>query len=354
MGKELEEQQFLEFGNGTVYTDMHDQKKHYNLKQAHFSLQYKKPETGLTTYASIGYSERAPTSNEMYIFGTWMRQGFTTNPYLEPEKNLALNLGINYQRNAVLMDRDSLNVGLGFYRNRIRNYIGYGPYLKANESTPPDLPASHGYVASVNNLEPVIRQGFELNLAYQQPLFHVRANITLPLRHDNKMCSWPSPSGKGYQMTADAKGNVTFTHIGKGQRFCYSGWNWMETSLIDPISGSFTAALTPYQGRLELGGTLHYRGKQRASYWYAKGPWQDGLAPSQSSKPIPTEGGWMTAYLYPSVTKVDLFANYRFNDNLKVGVYVANLTDEMDATPTSLGYNFYPGRIVTANMEYRF
>ncbi|HEI8721474.1 TPA: TonB-dependent receptor [Serratia marcescens] len=354
MAREMEAQQAAEFGGGTRYTDTHDEKKHYNLKQAHFALQYTKPGTGLTTYASIGYSERAPTSNEMYINGAWMRQGFTPNPNLEPEKNLALNLGVNYQSNALLMDRDFLNIGLGFYRNRIRNYIGYGPHLRANESTSPDLPASYGYVASVNNLEPVIRQGFELNLAYQQPLFYVRANVTLPLRHDNKMCSWQSPSGKGYLRTADAQGNVTYTHIGKGQRICYSGWNWMETGLIDPISGSFTAALTPYQGRLELGGTLHYRGKQRASYWYAKGPWQDGLAPGQSSKPIPTEGGWMTAYLYPSVIKVDLFANYRFNDNLKVGVYVANLTDEMDAAPTSLGYNFYPGRTVTANMEYRF
>lgn len=30
------------------------------------------------------------------------------------------------------------------------------------------------------------------------------------------------------------------------------------------------------------------------------------------------------------------------------------LCDEMDAAPTSLGYNFYPGRTITANMEYRF
>lgn len=353
MGQELAEQQLLDFGGGTIYTDTHDQKKHYNLKQAHFSLQYNKPNTGLTTYASIGYSERAPTSNEMYINGAWMRQGFTPNLDLEPEKNIALNLGVNYLGKSWLSENDSFNLGVGFYRNRISNYIGYGPILRPNESTTDTL-NSWGYVASVNNLEPVVRQGFELNFSYRQPLFYMRANLTLPLRHDNKMCSWQSPSGKGYQRTADAQGNVTYTDIGKGQRICYSGWNWMETSLIDPISGSFTAALTPYQGRLELGGTLHYRGKQRASYWYAKGPWQDGTAPDKSTKPIPTEGGWMTANLYPSVTKVDLFANYRFDDNLKVGIYVANLTDEMDAAPTSLGYNFYPGRTITANMEYRF
>ncbi|EBY9794334.1 TonB-dependent receptor [Salmonella enterica subsp. enterica serovar Minnesota] len=356
MGREKEEEAMAEFGGGTRLTDIHDEKKKFNLKQANFALQYTKPGTGLTTYASIGYSERAPTSNEMYINGAWMRQGLTPNPNLEPEKNLALNLGVNYQRKAWLMDRDSLSVGLGYYRNRIRNYIGYGPNLRANESTSPSQAASYGYVASVNNLEPVIRSGFELNLAYQQPLFYVRANVTVPLRHDNKMCSWQSPSGNGYHRTTDNKGNVIYTDIGKGQRLCYSGWNWMETSLIEPISGSLTAALTPYQGRLELGGTLHYRGKQRASYWYVANNHSPGINhPSNtSSSSIPDGDGWLTANLYPSVMKVDLFVNYRFNDNLRVGVYVANLTDKMDATPTSLGYNFYPGRTITANMEYRF
>ncbi|HEN8221987.1 TPA: TonB-dependent receptor [Pseudomonas aeruginosa] len=356
MARNKEAEALAEFGGGTIYTDTHDENKKFNLKQAHFALQYTKPGTGLTTYASIGYSERAPTSNEMYINGAWMRQGFTPNPNLEPEKNLALNLGVNYQRKAWLMDRDSLSVGLGYYRNHIRNYIGYGPHLRENESTSPSQAASYGYVASVNNLEPVIRSGFELNLAYQQPLFYVRANLTLPLRHDNKMCSWQSPSGKGYHRTTDTQGNIIYTDIGKGQRLCYSGWNWMETSLIEPISGSLTAALTPYQGRLELGGTLHYRGKQRASYWYVASKQPTGINhPNQySSNPLPDGDGWLTANLYPSVMKVDLFINYRFNDNLKMGIYVANLTDEMDATPTSLGYNFYPGRTVTANLEYRF
>lgn len=352
---ELERQQREEFGGGTRVTDTHDENKKYNLKQAHFSLQYTKPGTGLTTYASIGYSERAPTSNEMYINGTWMRQGFTTNPDLEPEKNLTLNLGVNYQRKAWLMDRDSLSVGLGFYRNRIRNYIGYGPILRANESTTPSY-KSNGFISNVNNLEPVIRQGLELNLAYQQPLFYVRANLTLPLRHDNKTCSWQSPSGQGYHRTTDSQGNVTYTGIGKGDRLCYSSWNWMEANLIEPINGSLTAALTPYAGRLELGGTLHYRGKQRASYWYNDSFQSRGAAhPSNSSSSaLPDDEGWLKANLYPRVMKLDLFVNYRFSDNLKAGIYVANLTNKMDATPTSLGYNFYPGRTVTAHMEYRF
>jgi len=63
---------------------------------------------------------------------------------------------------------------------------------------------------------------------------------------------------------------------------------------------------------------------------------------------------WLTASLWPQVVKFDLFANYRFNDRLKVGIYLANATDQMDATTTTFGYNFHPGRTLTANLEYRF
>jgi heme acquisition protein HasR len=352
MADTLANQQHAEFNNADTWVER-DEKKRFNLKQAHFSLQYTKPGTGFTTYASVGYSERAPTSSEMYLYGMWLRQGFTANPHLEPEKNLLLNLGVNYQRNAWLMSQDSLHLGVGFYRNRIRNYIGYGPIWHENQASS----EQNGVFASVNNLAPVIRQGFELNLAYQQPLFYIRTNITLPLRHNNKMCSHQNPSNKGYSSVRDPlTGNVTYTSIGKGDRLCYSGWNWIEDGQIEPISGSLTAALTPYQGRLELGGTLHYRGKQRASYWYVDSAQNKGRGhPSNSSSSaLPDGDGFITADLYPSMMKVDLFLNYRFNDNLKMGVYVANLTDKMDGVPTTFGYNFYPGRTITANMEYRF
>jgi heme acquisition protein HasR len=329
-----------------------DQKHHYDLKLANFALQYTPPSSGLTTWAALGYSERAPTSNEMYTSGAWMRQTFVANPDLEPEKNLSLQLGVNYRQTGWFSSTDTLDAGLGFYRNRIRNYIGYGPIIIANSIRSVDNP--NGYVANVNNLEAVIRQGFEFNLAYRQPLFYVRGNLTLPLRHDNKMCSWQVPSGSAYIQTTDANGNIAYTPIGKGNRVCYSGWNWMETSMIDPIRGSLTAALTPYGGKLELGGTVHYRGKQRASYWYDPEYQQGTIAQENSSEPLPNEADHLVAYLWPKTIKVDLFASYRFNERLKVGLYLANLTDQMEATPTTQGYNFYPGRTFTANLEFRF
>ncbi|WP_191091550.1 hypothetical protein [Affinibrenneria salicis] len=51
--------------------------------------------------------------------------------------------------------------------------------------------------------------------------------------------------------------------------------------------------------------------------------------------------------------KLDLFANSRFNDPLKVGLYLANLTDPMAAITTTPGDNGYPGRTLTTSLEYR-
>jgi len=166
------------------------------------------------------------------------------------------------------------------------------------------------------------------------------------------MCSVKSPSGNSYYDTSDADGNTVYTRTGSGGSQCYSGWNWMETSLIEPIRGSVTAALTPYSGKLEMGATLHYRGKQRAAYWYVKDA-QNSIN-DESQNELPDGDGWLEVSLWPRTIKVDLFTNYHFSDQFKVGVYLANLTDEFDGAPTSSGYNFYPGRTLTANLEYRF
>jgi len=326
-----------------------DQQHRYDLKSASFALQYTRPGTGFTSYASIGYSERAPSSNEMYVSGAWMRQLFVANPFLEPEKNLSLQSGINYQKKAWLSPLDNLSIDLSYYRNRIRNHIDYGPIYMDSEGITAN---TNMHIANVNNLEAVIRHGLELNLAYRQPLFYVRSNLTVPLRHKNRQCNWQVPSGRAYHETNNTATNETiYTSTGKGQRLCYSGWNWMETGLIEPLRGSLTVALTP--GQFEFGSTVHYRGKRRAAYYY--------LAYKQSSterdislNPLPDNDGWIYANLWPKTVKVDLFANWRISDRLKAGIYIANLTDQFDGNPTTLGYDFHPGRTVTANLEYRF
>lgn len=337
-------------GDERLYDD--GKKKHeYDLKSAHFALQYMRPGSGLTTYGKIGYSERAPTSNEMYMGGPWLKTGFTANPYLNPEKNLSFQIGANYETKNWLERNDQLFVGFNYYRNHIKDYIVYGPTWRPDAAYTID--SNFGdFVSSVNNLNTFVRHGLEFNFYYKQPLFYVRSNFTLPLRHDNKICSWASQSGRSYLKSPNSDGSTEYVATGNGERICYSSWNWMEAGAIEPIRGSLTAALTPDGGRWEIGGTMHYRGKQRAAYWFDSNLQANQTNDSAAS--LPDKSKFITASLWPRSIKFDLFSNYRFNDQLKVGVYLANVTDEMDATTTTFGYNFYPGRTLTANLEYRF
>jgi heme acquisition protein HasR len=335
------------------------QKHQWDLKSANFALQYTPPSSGLTTYGSVGYSERAPTSNEMYMWGDLYKGYFNANPDLKPEKNLSFQLGVNYQRANWLMSSDAINVGIGFYRNRIRDYLLYGNIVGANEAIDLSFKGKKHTTqnTTVNNLEPFIRQGVELNLGYHQPLFYVRGNLTLPIRHDNKICYWQSPSGRTYYYQTTGGVTTFIPFEGKGEKICASSWNWAEAGAIEPIRGSLTAALTPLGGKLELGGTLHYRGKQRAAYWYDKSKQSSTDLQNQqqySQEGVPDKDKFIEIYLWPKVIKLDLFASYRLSEQLRLSLYLANVTDKMDATTTSFGYNFYPGRTLTATLEYRF
>ena len=178
-----------------------DKQEHeWTLKSGNFALQYTPPGTGLSIYAQGGYSERAPTSNEMYMYGQMYKGYFNANPDLEPEKNLSFQLGLNYRRENWLTYRDRFDLGINLYRNRIQNYIVYGGIVEANEEISIVLKGT-GYVShstSGNNIEPFIRQGLELNLGYRRPAFYVRGNLTVPFRHDNKLCQWQAPGGAYY------------------------------------------------------------------------------------------------------------------------------------------------------------
>jgi heme acquisition protein HasR len=336
------------------------QEHQWLLKSASLALQYTPPRSGLSAYVQTSYNERAPTSNEMYMYGAIYKGYFNANPDLEPESNHSVQIGLNYQRKHWMAPGDGLDLGVNFYMNRIKNFIHYGSIVARDQWVDSTLQGQGAVTqgTSVNNLEPIIRKGVELNLNYQQSRFYVRGNLTLPIKHNNDMCHWQSPSGQAYWKSTNlTDASISYIPWGnKGEKICSSSWNWAEANRIEPIQGSLTAALTPMGGKLELGGTLHYRGRQRAAFWYDASRQAADLKTQQqySKEGVPSGDKFIEAYLWPKVIKLDLFINYQLNEQFKAGIYLANITDQMDATTTTFAYNFYPGRTLTAHLEYRF
>lgn len=354
-----------QYSNGHATYQIQDTEHSWNLLSANLHLQYTLSNTGWSLYGQVAYGERAPTSGELYTHGTYYRARFDQNYDLEPETNLSLQAGIRYLGTNLLTSGDYFSLDAKLYRNNVQNFIGVGYSNRNHTAVDPgyanqwggnDYSSSYfpyGNWSRVNNTEDWITQGFTLDMAYQQPLFYLRSNLTVPFEYLNSFCYDQFPGGEGYyyQNAKDENGNsiVIFTEAGTGSNACANPFKWTALQTIEPVQGSLTAAFTPLQGRLELGGVFHYRGRQR-SYFYVSPADADS---GEGTAPIAI-GKFGIMNRWPAVMKFDLFANYQLNDQLKLGLYFANITDQMDITPHSEYISVLPGRTLTASVEFRF
>lgn len=345
------------YDTGKTFLDHHQYPKHqYDLPSASLGVQWTMPETGFSLHAQAGYGKRAPNSLEMYRNGVYYRNKFTQSTYLEPESNLSLQFGPSYQAQNWLVPNDQLKVAANLYRNRIRNYILMGNKSYSNEVINEQYAIGengvnpykmgNGSWGYLNNTRPWITQGLTLELAYKQPLFFVRGNLTVPFKKNNQFCWNEFPGGNGiYSNTVN--GQTVYSEAGTGRHVCGNPYKPHLVQEVQPVQGSLTLAATPNQW--EFGGTLHYRGKQR-SYLY--------ISPGGDTNTVgyaPTEpGSYATYHRYPAVWKLDLFASYRFSDQLSMSVYLANAMDRLDMVPWQEETSLLPGRTLSATVEYRF
>lgn len=349
-----------QFGsNYNSIRSMHNQhKKHsWTLKAANADLQYTIPNTGFTIYTQGSYGQRAPSVSELYMHGAYYKSYIEQALYLEPEKNLSLQAGLNYQKTDLFSNDDFISLNANLYRNRIENYIVQGfpgasntatKYEGHSSSVNPDDVTQFGRWGYVNNTEDWITKGLGIDFSYSQPSFYFSGNMTMPFKKKNKVCYDEFPGGNGYYASTDTDGKTTYTSAGKGRHVCGNSYKWTSFQTIEPFQASLTVAITPLNGDLELGTTLHYRGKQK-SYLYIKA----GNADTTGNSPYKV-GDIAEAKRFPDVLKFDIFANYKVTEALKVGVYVANITDELDMIPFSEYATVLPGRTITASLEYRF
>ncbi|QKF60022.1 TonB-dependent receptor domain-containing protein [Aliarcobacter lanthieri] len=335
-------------------------KKHsWTLKAANADLQYTIPNTSLTIYTQGSYGQRAPSVSELYMHGYYYKGLMGQNSYLEPEKNLSLQAGLNYQKSDFFSNDDFISLNANLYRNKIDNYILMA-YSNANNhaidynngrgsgSGYGDTLTKFTDMSYTNNTEDWITKGLGIDFSYSQSSFYINGNMTVPFKKKNKVCYDEFPGGKGYYKSTDTDGTITYTSAGTGRHVCGNSYKWASFQTIEPFQASLTAAITPLNGDLELGTTLHYRGKQK-SY----------LNITEANKDVTGKSPYKVGDMaevkrFPDVLKFDLFANYKVTKALKVGVYVANITDQLDMMPFSEYATVLPGRTITASLEYRF
>jgi hemoglobin/transferrin/lactoferrin receptor protein len=141
------------------------------------------PRDWLQFYATYAYTMRPPTAAEMFYPGGHNFDGtgdpINNNPDLVPERQKGLDIGVNLRSDDVFLPGDNAYAKIGFFRNRISNYITYA-YDDAGEAKWVNLPG----MTTMQGVE--LAGGYDMGRAY--------ANVSLTLANTGQ----PTPVGAGF------------------------------------------------------------------------------------------------------------------------------------------------------------
>lgn len=98
----------------------------FNRKEDHlnprFGVAYK-PWDWLQVYANIGKSSRSPTVQEFMYVNNVQGSPYSVNPYLKGESSFNRDIGFNIHKQGIWKADDTLNLKVGYFNNRVKNYI---------------------------------------------------------------------------------------------------------------------------------------------------------------------------------------------------------------------------------------
>lgn len=240
----------------------------------------------LQPYVTYSHSTRAPTVQETMLGGDHpggTSASFLPNPFLVPESQRGWEVGVNVKRDGVLAADDSLRAKISYYNMTVEDFIA----ARAN----PAFANRNQYINIPGNSR---QSGVEI--------------------------------GTDYDMGV-AFGGIAYTHT--------------DTTLPSPVAGlgalsylpddifTLTAGARFLDQRLEVGGRVNY---------VSNGITQVSMAFDPSGNPINVRT--------PGYTLVDLFANYKVNENVDVAFKVTNLFDKtytpaLSTIGTGQGRTFY-------------
>ena len=128
------------------------------------------PRDWLQFYATYAYTMRPPTAAEMFYPGGHNFDGtgdpINNNPDLVPERQKGLDIGVNLRGDDLLMSGDSAYAKLGYFRNRISNYITYA-YDEDEKARWVNLPGT------------TTMQGVELGGGYDMGRAYAKLSLTV-------------------------------------------------------------------------------------------------------------------------------------------------------------------------------
>lgn len=251
------------------------------------------PFEGTQFYANYASALRLPSLME--TIGTFT----IVEPGLTPERLNSWDLGVNVLRENVLADNDRAMLKFGWFDWNVDNYIS-----RALQ------PIDQGSALRIHNIAGAKFSGFELSSRYERGGF--TANLSADYYTNVQFCE-----------TSDTCGNST-------------QYGDYATNHVPP---EYTVDLTLTQklleDRLTIGGRAYYVGPRAAEH---------GAVTAQGASAFIAQVQWKP------YTLIDVFAEYKINDNFTASVRVENLTDQYYVDPLGLLQQPGPGRTFYASL----
>lgn len=288
----------------------------------------------LELYTTYGKSWRPPAITETLTNGSAHSSSTQyPNPFLQPERSRAWEVGFNVQQPDLWFEGDRLVAKVAYFDTKVDNYIN----LAIDRNKPGLVQPSIGNAAYVNNLSKTRFRGLEYQLNYDAGVFYADLTYTHMIGK-NEFCSnkawlggrlrYGDGSRRGnFYVEPDAASNDFVT--------CDGGTQFGSAAYLPGDRGSVTLGGRAFDRKLDAGVTLRF----------APG-YQDSSVPSN----YPYLADW------PKYTLFDLYASYKLTDSLTLRGSVENLTNRAYVVSygETLANTLGRGRTVQGGVEYRF
>ena len=257
------------------------------------------PVPGLQVFAKYTSGMRPPSIRE----STWNSSGFVYNPNLKPEKASNWEYGINYLASDVVRAADKLRLKIAYFDNDYEDYLGrtFGRILP-----------SWIYAYQIVNFDQVTMKGLEFSASYDAGLFFAQTAMNYYTEFN-------------YCRTAGA---------------CTSGAS-QDDYMVNQVPPKFTATTTIgvrlLDEKLTVGARHSFVDKSVGDFL---------IDPSSFSSL--TTVPWHSYHLF------DVFAEWKFSDEVEFSLNADNITDRYYVDPLSNALLPSPGRTLRTGLTLRY
>ncbi|MDH4981227.1 TonB-dependent receptor [Hyphomicrobium sp. D-2] len=261
-----------------------------------------KPFEGAQIYANYAHAMRMPSLME--ATSTF---GLAVNNLVDPERARNLDVGVNVMRSDLLTGNDKGMLKVGYFHSIVDDYI-------SRAYVPPVTGSTDRSGLVIGNIHQAEFSGIEMSARYEV-------------------------GGFSASMSANYYTNVSFCPTANTCEGSSIYGDYATNQVPPKYTIDFTVAQKLFDDKLTVGGRVLHIGQRAADH---REMIVRGAAP------------FISAVYWDPYTLVDLFSEYKINENLSVDLRVQNLTDQYYVDPLSLIQQPGPGRTLYGAFTARF